>query len=201
MGQSGIVQEKEVHAAAQLLNTLVVVIVVKPTVAAGEFEAFAQHQAALRNPPRLINARRFVAADMHFIHQAQSAEAERHGDEVPVSTQGDLLVSVRPQNLKRCIVNLLDNARQYATNASVAARRLEDAIEITVDDDGPGIPEHERETVFRPFYRMESSRNPGTGGVGLGLAIVRDTIRGLGGDVTLGDSEDGGLCVTVRLPV
>jgi two-component system osmolarity sensor histidine kinase EnvZ len=74
-------------------------------------------------------------------------------------------------------------------------------LEITVDDDGPGIPAEEREAVFRPFYRLDASRNPVTGGVGLGLAIVRDTIRAQGGEVVLQDAPQGGLRAVVRLPV
>jgi two-component system osmolarity sensor histidine kinase EnvZ len=142
-----------------------------------------------------------VETDVAGLLNEVAAEADRRSAAVPVTIEGDLMVSVRPQNLKRCIVNLLDNARQYAANARIAARRTADSIEIIVEDDGPGIPEDQRETVFRPFFRLESSRNPHTGGVGLGLAIVRDTVRGQGGDVTLGEAESGGLRVTVRLPV
>ena len=72
---------------------------------------------------------------------------------------------------------------------------------VPIADDGPGIPAEEREAVFRPFYRLEQSRNPGTGGVGLGLAIVRDTIRAQGGDVILQDAPAGGLRAVVRLPI
>ena len=73
-------------------------------------------------------------------------------------------------------------------------------MEIIVDDDGPGIPENEREEVFKPFYRMESSRNPSTGGVGLGLSIARDVIRSLGGEILLEQSSLVGLRVRIYLP-
>ena len=79
--------------------------------------------------------------------------------------------------------------------------RRGDAIEVTVDDDGAGIPEDLREEVFKPFYRLERSRNPGTGGVGLGLSIARDVIRGHGGDIKLGDSPNGGLRARLILPL
>jgi two-component system osmolarity sensor histidine kinase EnvZ len=69
-----------------------------------------------------------------------------------------------------------------------------------VDDDGTGIPPDRREDVFRPFFRLEASRNPETGGTGLGLAIARDIVRGHGGDLTLGDSPLGGLRAILRLP-
>ncbi|MFP6725759.1 MAG: ATP-binding protein, partial [Alphaproteobacteria bacterium] len=82
----------------------------------------------------------------------------------------------------------------------LAAWRDGDIIVITVEDDGPGISETEREAAFRPFYRLENSRNQGTGGVGLGLAITRDTVRNQGGDVLLDDAPLGGLRATIRLP-
>ena len=72
---------------------------------------------------------------------------------------------------------------------------------VIVDDDGPGIPEAQRDDVFKPFYRIEHSRNSQTGGVGLGLTIVRDVIRSHGGEVTLGKSPSGGLRVNLSLPL
>jgi two-component system osmolarity sensor histidine kinase EnvZ len=74
------------------------------------------------------------------------------------------------------------------------------AVEVLVDDDGPGIPPAERENVFRPFFRLEPSRNPETGGTGLGLAVARDVARGHGGDILLEDSPQGGLRARLRLP-
>ena len=74
-------------------------------------------------------------------------------------------------------------------------------VEITIDDDGPGIPPHAREDVFKPFCRLDDSRNVATGGVGLGLTIARDFVRSHGGDVNLATSPPGGLRVVVRLPV
>ena len=88
----------------------------------------------------------------------------------------------------------------YGGHITVRAGLREDGMEIIVDDDGPGIPENEREEVFKPFYRMESSRNPGTGGVGLGLSIARDVIRSLGGEILLEQSSLGGLRVRIYLP-
>ena len=74
-------------------------------------------------------------------------------------------------------------------------------IEIVVDDDGPGIPEDQLEEVFRPFYRLDDSRNLNEGGTGLGLAIARDIARGHGGDITLSKSPAGGLRAIVEVPV
>jgi two-component system osmolarity sensor histidine kinase EnvZ len=72
---------------------------------------------------------------------------------------------------------------------------------LSVEDDGPGIPEDRREEAFRPFHRLDEGRNLQMGGVGLGLAIARDVARAHGGDVTLGDSRLGGLRAVIRLPI
>ena len=74
-------------------------------------------------------------------------------------------------------------------------------IIISVDDDGPGIPESGRKDVFKPFFRLDTSRNLNIEGTGLGLSIARDIIRNHGGNITLSDSELGGLRVQIRLPV
>jgi len=103
--------------------------------------------------------------------------------------------------LRRCIANLLGNALRHGTRAQLHGQRSRQAIEIIIDDDGPGIPPERREDVFRPFVRLDESRNVETGGVGLGLTIARDLARSHGGDVFLGDSPLGGLRVTVRLPL
>ncbi|MEC9207812.1 MAG: ATP-binding protein [Pseudomonadota bacterium] len=108
---------------------------------------------------------------------------------------------MRPNAIRRCITNLTVNACTHAKKVEISAERHGTFVEICVDDDGPGIPEHEREAVFKPFYRLDSSRNPQTGGTGLGLSIARDLARGGGGDVILGASPLGGLRAQVRLPV
>jgi two-component system osmolarity sensor histidine kinase EnvZ len=74
-------------------------------------------------------------------------------------------------------------------------------VEIYIDDNGTGIPKEQRENVFKAFYRIDASRNPQTGGVGLGMTIARDVARSLGGEVLLSDSPIGGLRSTVRLPL
>jgi two-component system osmolarity sensor histidine kinase EnvZ len=74
-------------------------------------------------------------------------------------------------------------------------------LTLTVDDDGPGIPPEMREEVFKPFLRLDDARNQDEGGTGLGLAIARDIARAHGGDILLGESPQGGLRATVRVPV
>ena len=127
--------------------------------------------------------------------------AKRRGAEVDLHTEGQFVVRVRQNAFKRCINNLLDNADRHATHVSIRTGKRGDAIEITVDDDGPGIPEHLRDEVFKPFFRLDESRNPETGGVGLGLTIARDIIRGHGGDIILSDSPSGGLRARLTLPI
>jgi two-component system osmolarity sensor histidine kinase EnvZ len=84
---------------------------------------------------------------------------------------------------------------------AVTLSRNDRHAEITVEDDGPGIPENRREEAFRPFHRLDEGRNLQTGGSGLGLAIARDIARAHGGDILLGQSALGGLKATIRLPV
>ena len=129
------------------------------------------------------------------------AAARRAGAIVDFTAEGALTLSVRKEALRRCIANLISNASQYGTHAAVSALRRPDYIVLTVDDDGPGIPEDQHEDVFRPFSRLEQSRNVETGGVGLGLTIARDVVHGHGGDITLATSPMGGLRVRIRLPV
>ena len=127
--------------------------------------------------------------------------ARREGAAIEVNAPPELKVWLKPQTLRRCLANLIDNACRYAKHTTVSVAREPHALLIAVEDDGPGIPRLEREAVFRPFYRLENSRNKDTGGVGLGLAIARDAIRSHGGDVTLEDAAAGGLRAVVRLPL
>ena len=142
-----------------------------------------------------------IATDLTALLEEAAAQARRKGGIVDLHTEGRLTVPLRPHAFKRCLTNLMDNAMRFADHVSVRAGKRDDAIEITVDDDGPGIPDDQREEVFRPFYRIEGSRNPGTGGVGLGLTIARDVVRGHGGDITLSQSPNGGLRARVRVPL
>jgi signal transduction histidine kinase len=115
-------------------------------------------------------------------------------------------VRVRPVALKRALTNLVNNAAAYGGSARVTLApplpaRGGSVVTLYVDDDGPGIPESEMESVFLPFHRLESSRNRETGGVGLGLPIARNIMRAHGGDLVLQNREAGGVRATVTLPV
>jgi signal transduction histidine kinase len=106
----------------------------------------------------------------------------------------------RPAALKRAIRNLIDNAVKYGKKATVAIKLTPKSIGITIDDEGPGIAEQELSRVFEPFYRVEESRSPETGGVGLGLAIALSTVQAHGGEIILSNRPAGGLRSSVVLP-
>jgi two-component system osmolarity sensor histidine kinase EnvZ len=106
----------------------------------------------------------------------------------------------RPFALKRAFTNLIENAVRYGTPPTIELSREEKTITIMVRDQGPGIPAEALERVFSPFYRLESSRNRATGGVGLGLTAALAIIRGHGGDVVLSNLPAGGLAASVTLP-
>ena len=127
--------------------------------------------------------------------------ASRHGAAITLEMERPLAVTLRAGAIKRCITNLVDNAIRYGNAVTVSARRLDSAIEIAVEDNGPGIPEGERETVLRPFVRLDAARNPNRGGAGLGLTIARDIARGHGGDIHLMQGGMGGLRAELWLPV
>jgi two-component system osmolarity sensor histidine kinase EnvZ len=139
--------------------------------------------------------------DMAQALEELRSDAERHGHAATVSFEGGPVVTVRPASFKRCLANLVSNAARYANAIAITGYRDNRWLTITVDDDGPGIPLHLREEVFKPFLRLDDSRNQDEGGTGLGLAIARDIARSHGGEITLGDSPLGGLRAAVRIPV
>lgn len=105
----------------------------------------------------------------------------------------------RPRALKRALTNLIDNALKYGGQAQVVVIHNAQGVEIQVRDNGPGLPEHELQTVFEPFYRIEQSRSRDTGGAGLGLAIVRQIAQSHSGDVELSNLQGGGLMARLYL--
>jgi two-component system osmolarity sensor histidine kinase EnvZ len=127
--------------------------------------------------------------------------ARRQNPHISLRTPQHIDIILRRNAIRRCITNLIGNALRYGSHAEVIASMQDHAVTVTIDDDGPGIYAARREDMFRPFTRMEESRNPATGGVGLGLTIARDIARFHGGDVILEDSPMGGLRARVWLPV
>ena len=109
-----------------------------------------------------------------------------------------MLLSVRVNDFKRCLANLLSNALRFGSQIYVTLSKKDRFVEITVEDNGPGIPKEKREEVFKAFYRLDESRNQETGGVGLGLSIARDIVLAHGGTISLDDSAYGGLKAVLR---
>ena len=122
------------------------------------------------------------------------------GQQVTLAVAGSPKVMLRPLAFRRCIGNLVANAVRHAHKVTVTATHAGGSLTVLVDDDGPGIPEAEREAVFRPFHRLDTARNLEYSGTGLGLAIARDIARAHGGDITMGESPLGGLRAIVRVP-
>ncbi|KJS38335.1 MAG: hypothetical protein VR70_10270, partial [Rhodospirillaceae bacterium BRH_c57] len=112
-----------------------------------------------------------------------------------------LPMSCRVSAVRRAVTNLVSNAVRHGGEASVAVETTPGQVRIIVEDEGPGIPEGELEQVFRPFYRVERSRNRDTGGVGLGLAVVRSVARQHGGDAFVKNRPDRGLRAIMALPL
>ncbi len=117
------------------------------------------------------------------------------------SIEENLEIKVRPNSIKRCLVNLTDNGLAYGKKVEVFAKKTANNVIIFVDDDGPGIPEKEYQNVIKPFYRIDKSRGQNKSGVGLGLSIANDIIRSHGGNISLNKSPLQGLRVKISLPL
>ena len=156
-----------------------------------EYLAFARGEAGETPQP----------IDITALLKAAGEDVKRAGAEVEIATQPGLTASLRPLAFKRALNNLAGNAASHGEHVRLSARALAaGGVEISVEDDGPGIPDDMYEEAFRPFSRLDESRNQNRKGVGLGLAIARDVARGHGGDITLERSDLGGLKALVRLP-
>jgi signal transduction histidine kinase len=158
-----------------------------------------------------------IAATLQFARDEAAGEPRRRTDvsallaslvddmvdaRLPVTMQPaqPIVCECQPGALKRALSNLLDNAVKYGKRAHAAIQPTAQGVEITIDDEGPGIPEDELARVFQPFYRVEGSRSRETGGIGLGLAIALSVVQAHGGQLTLANRPDGGLRAAVTLP-
>jgi signal transduction histidine kinase len=126
-------------------------------------------------------------------------ELQELGGDASLASAGATEFSGRRSALKRAIRNVAENAIRYGAVARITLSQSADCITIRVEDDGPGIPPEDRERVFEPFVRLESSRSKETGGCGLGLAIAKSIIDGHAGTITFETVECGG-CVLITLP-
>jgi two-component system, OmpR family, osmolarity sensor histidine kinase EnvZ len=120
---------------------------------------------------------------------------------VTLADGDDVLMDIRVTGFRRMLHNVIDNALRYGRHCEVRLHLAANHCEVMVDDDGPGIPVSKRDEVFKPFNRLDPSRNIKTGGVGLGLTIARDIALAHGGSIRLESSPQGGLRVVIRLPL
>ncbi len=108
--------------------------------------------------------------------------------------------SCRPQAMQRALNNLIDNAVKLDAGVTARLEAAADGFVVTIDDDGPGIPDDQKQAVFRPFFSGEARRDESNGNVGLGLSIVRAIVLSHDGRIELSDREPSGLSVRVSIP-
>jgi len=138
--------------------------------------------------------------DMVLLLEELEEEAEISGHDLKTRYDGPTELELKRLSMKRCLSNLVTNGSKYGNSVELAGSVEGGWLVITVDDDGPGIPEDQRELAFRAFHRLDLARNMDESGSGLGLAIARDVARGHGGDLYLEDSPLGGLRARIRIP-
>jgi signal transduction histidine kinase len=139
--------------------------------------------------------------DLDSLIDSVCADATDAGQSVTTSGKTNISLLARPIALRRCLTNLIDNAVKYGRSAEVSAAREGAFAIIRIRDKGEGIPESELQKVFEPFYRLEDSRSRETGGTGLGLTIARNIAEQHGGAIRLENHPNGGLEVTLSLPL
>jgi signal transduction histidine kinase len=155
-------------------------------------------QAYVDSDGRSIPAERI---DIAVMAETLVDTAADHGADATYSGVSSLEVKVRPVPIRRALSNLIENALHYGGNVRVSVRRDGGAVEITVDDDGPGIPDDRITDALQPFVRLDTARARDTAGMGLGLPIVRKAVRTENGTLDLRNRPEGGLRATIRLPM
>lgn len=141
-----------------------------------------------------------VETDMALMLEELEEEAEISGTDIRARYEGEPMIPLRRNAMKRCLSNLITNASKFGGRVEVHGILRQGWLTVTIDDDGPGIPASSRDDAFRPFHRLDEARNQDLSGSGLGLAIARDIARSHGGEIYLEDSPLGGLRARVRLP-
>ena len=140
--------------------------------------------------------------DLAALVESVCADFVDAGNDVSFNaSEGAMPLACRPVALKRAFRNVIENAVHYGQRARTTLSKGASTHTVTVDDDGPGVPDADLARVFEPFVRIDASRSADGGGIGLGLSIVRSIVRGHGGDVVLSNRTEGGLRVTVTLPI
>jgi len=126
---------------------------------------------------------------------------EKNVKNLHLNFSSETVFVARRSALKRCFNNIIENALNYATNVHVSMTKTANRVNIFIDDDGQGIPVNQYKNVFKPFYRLDDSRNLNHSGVGLGMSIAEDIVRSHGGNIELNDSKYKGLQVKISLPL
>ena len=130
----------------------------------------------------------------------QSIKNQFNNGKLTISNKDEIKLKGRPTALKRSFENIIQNGLSYGNNVFIDIQKGNNRALITIEDDGPGIPEDQYKNVFKPFFRLDKSRSLNQSGVGLGLAIVEDIINSHGGSIQLGKSKLKGLQVKISLP-
>ena len=138
--------------------------------------------------------------DMNALLQSLSEDVQVLGKEITIDGAAEMPYTGHLSALRRALQNLIDNAIKYGHTAKVRVDDTPSVLRITVEDEGPGIPESELNRVIEPYYRLDASRNRETGGTGLGLSIVKDIALLHNGDLVLANRPRGGLSATLVLP-
>ncbi len=183
-----------VHRQAQRIGALV-----EQLLALSEIEG--------RSPGEVAREDVRVASVAHHVAEAMQGRATKRGVDVRVDVEDDIVVAADPDGLERALLNLVDNAIKYGKEQGtvrIEAKRAGGAVEITVADDGPGIPSEHAARIFERFYRIDPGRSRQHGGAGLGLSIVKHLVEAMDGTVTLaksGENVGSGTAFVVRLRV
>ena len=122
------------------------------------------------------------------------------GHDILIDQEKEVYFNGRKNLIKRCLINLIENAKNFGEKVRIKQNKIKKNIIIIVEDDGPGIPTEEYENVLKPFYKIDKSRNQTKSSVGLGLSIASDIVRSHGGNIELGSSSLGGLKIKIVLP-
>ncbi len=134
----------------------------------------------------------------HLINQIKK---DLNNENLSISNLNNIIINGRLFALKRCFENIIQNGLTYGKKVYIDIQKGSNIIIVNIADDGPGISEEHYKNVFKPFFRLDKSRNLNQSGVGLGLAIVEDIINSHGGNIQLGKSKFNGLLVKVSLPI
>ena len=154
-----------------------------------EYLAFSEHQKIEQT--EIINLNSLI----------EEIIKKYDGKQISLNLEKNIEINIRPNSIKRCLTNLINNGLSYGKKVVVNTKKTINNVAILIDDDGPGIPENEYLNVMKPFYRIDKSRGQNKSGVGLGLSLANDIIRSHGGQITFEKSALNGLRVKIILPL